>query len=103
MPTRKDLVKQEAISFKSVGEKIEAYQQRQSQTKTPQQPRPIGIRTPLALGSTRLFETHTDMATQIKDNLRNLILTQMLLMKKVGIVINQHIQLNVGLKSKNIK
>lgn len=36
---------------------------------------PIGIRTPLALGDDDLLKTSTDLATQLTDNLRNLILT----------------------------
>jgi len=36
---------------------------------------PIGIRTPLSLGDNDLLQTSTDIATQLTDNLRNLILT----------------------------
>ena len=38
-------------------------------------PTPIGIRTPLALGDDDLLKTNTDLATQLGDNLRNLVLT----------------------------
>lgn len=36
---------------------------------------PIGIKTPLSLGDDDLLTTHSDLATQLTDNLRNLILT----------------------------
>ena len=36
---------------------------------------PIGIKTPLRYGNTALFEMHTDLFDQIRDNLRNLVLT----------------------------
>lgn len=36
---------------------------------------PIGFKTPLALGNSDIVVTNTDLATQITDNLRNLILT----------------------------
>ncbi len=36
---------------------------------------PIGIKTPLRFGNTSLFEMHTDLFDQIRDNLRNHILT----------------------------
>lgn len=38
-------------------------------------PVPIGIKTPLALGTTDIVVTNADLATQLTDNLRNLILT----------------------------
>tara|TARA_Y100000034_G_C6691855_1_gene304664 strand:+ start:28 stop:522 length:495 start_codon:yes stop_codon:yes gene_type:complete len=39
-------------------------------------PKPIGIKTPLQLAAGNgLFEMHTDLAKQISDNMRNLILT----------------------------
>lgn len=60
------------FSFKSVG----------IQTTTPKQPnpldsRPIGIRTPMRLGqgSDGIFSMHFDISSQIRDNLRNLLLT----------------------------
>lgn len=36
---------------------------------------PIGIKTPVRLGSDGIFEMNTNLADQIHDNLRNLILT----------------------------
>jgi phage baseplate assembly protein W len=61
-----------SFDFKSVG----------IQTTTPKQPnplenRPIGIRTPMRLGqgSDGIFAMHFDIGKQIRDNLRNLILT----------------------------
>lgn len=36
---------------------------------------PIGIVTPLALGSDDLLKTNTDLVTQLTDNLRNLVMT----------------------------
>ena len=36
---------------------------------------PIGIVTPLSLGTTELLKTSTDLSTQVGDNLRNLLLT----------------------------
>lgn len=36
---------------------------------------PIGIRTPLRYGNTSLFVMNTDLFDQIRDNLRNLVLT----------------------------
>jgi len=38
-------------------------------------PGPIGIRTPLRLGDKSLFTMHYDIANQVHDNLRNLLLT----------------------------
>ena len=62
-----------AISFKSVGNTPE---QRIAQT-TQETVLPIGIKTPLRLGSDgdSLFAMHYDMRSQVRDNLRNLILT----------------------------
>lgn len=64
-----------AISFKSVG-------RTQSELATIAanrsiDPRPIGIKTPLSLGGTgsSLFVMTTSLADSIKDNLRNLLLT----------------------------
>ena len=75
MATRKEFVKERSISFKSAGEKIEAFQARNSLAERP--PRePIGIRTPLQLGTDRLFRMNYNIQDQIKDNFRNLILTQ---------------------------
>jgi len=60
-------------SFKSVGKTKSDI--KAETTDTPTQ-LPIGIRTPLQLSrGNGLFEMHTDIARQISDNLRNLILT----------------------------
>ena len=60
-------------SFKSVGTKVKTEEEDTAILKKP----PIGIKTPLSLdlGRQGLFEMHTDLAKQISDNLRNLILT----------------------------
>ena len=62
-----------AISFKSVGEKLDEYQNRQADVS----PTPIGLATPLRLSTTQndIFEMHYNLQDQIEDNLRNLILT----------------------------
>ena len=62
-----------SISFKSVGEKIKAFRERS--TVVPRQKLPIGIKTPLNLKRSGLFEMNYDLEDQIKDNLRNLLLT----------------------------
>jgi|APSaa5957512535_1039671.scaffolds.fasta_scaffold37767_2 phage baseplate assembly protein W len=61
------------ISFSSVGEKLKEYRDRNN--VTPHQPLPIGIKTPLSLKNSGLFEMHYDLENQIKDNFRNLLLT----------------------------
>jgi len=70
---RKNLNLDTAISFRSVGEKLEEYNARKNITK--QQKLPIGIKTPLELNRSGLFEMNYDLENQIKDNLRNLLLT----------------------------
>lgn len=59
-------------SFKSVGDLAEdVIAQRYAATPTP-----IGIKTPLQLGNgDNLYKMHYNLDAQIKDNLRNLILT----------------------------
>ena len=60
-------------SFKSVGNP-----KSELDAQLPDAPKklPIGIRTPIQISrDTGLFEMHTDVAKQISDNLRNLILT----------------------------
>jgi len=61
-----------AISFKSVGIK-----QNNPMLKEKKSPIPIGIKTPLQLGTGRsgIFDMHFSFPEQIKDNLRNLLLT----------------------------
>ena len=61
-----------AISFKSVGELTV-----DTQLKTPPESLPIGISTPMMLGTGNdgIFKMHRNIGSQIADNLRNLILT----------------------------
>lgn len=63
-----------SYSFKSVGEKRTDYNARQQARITSP---PIGIKTPIEIGSTDdgILKMHRSIADQIKDNLRNLILT----------------------------
>lgn len=61
-----------AISFKSVGKSTVTVR---SEAEEQRPIIPIGIKTPLRFGNTSLFEMHTDLFDQIRDNLRNLILT----------------------------
>jgi len=61
-------------SFKDVG--VLTQQQRSNVLRRNRSTIPIGIKTPLELvGGKTLFEVHTDIGEQIKDNLRNLLLT----------------------------
>lgn len=67
--TRKQTRKK--YSFTSVGER-----QKEETIATTTVSPPIGIQTPMRLSSSEgLFEMHTNVAKQISDNLRNLILT----------------------------
>lgn len=61
-----------SISFKSVGVKQTSPSLFQKKS-----PRPIGIKTPLSIGvgDSGIFEMHYNFPEQIKDNLRNLLLT----------------------------
>lgn len=61
-----------AISFKSVGKSTVTVRAEAEATRPII---PVGIKTPLRYGNTSLFEMHTDLFDQIRDNLRNLILT----------------------------
>jgi len=61
-----------AISFKSVGKSTIVVR---SEVETARSVIPIGIKTPIRYGNAALFEMHTDLFDQIRDNLRNLILT----------------------------
>jgi phage baseplate assembly protein W len=61
-----------AISFKNVGKSTNLVR---SEAEAQQVVIPIGIKTPLRLGNTTLFEMHTDLFNQIRDNLRNLLMT----------------------------
>ena len=68
---RNDVVVQD---FASSGESQEQVTQRNSHFS--RQPRPVGIKTPLASGFDEgLFSMHKDFGAQISDNLRNLIQT----------------------------
>jgi len=60
------------FDFKSVGIKSDSPQQ-----PNPFESLPIGIRTPMRLGqgSDGIFQMHFNIANQIKDNFRNLLLT----------------------------
>ncbi len=61
-----------AISFKSVGKSTVTIR---SEIETTRVTVNIGIKTPLRYGNTALFDMHTDLFDQIRDNLRNLVLT----------------------------
>lgn len=60
-----------SFNFKSVGKT----QLQRATTELEVTPLPIGIKTPITIGTDSLFEMHTSMADQVHDNLRNLILT----------------------------
>jgi len=61
-----------SISFKSSGNRVT-----DKKFNREVDPQPIGIKTPLRFGSgvSGIFEMHTDIGSQIQDNLKNLILT----------------------------
>lgn len=59
-----------AISFKSVGTKELVSPLEEAKSLSP-----IGFKTPLRLGSENTYDMHTDLFEQIKDNLRNLIMS----------------------------
>ncbi len=61
-----------SISFKSVGKSTVTVISEAEATRVIV---PIGIKTPIRYGNTGLFEMHTDLFDQIRDNLRNLVLT----------------------------
>jgi phage baseplate assembly protein W len=64
-----------SYSFKSVGEDLA--QKRQQASQIASAPPPIGIKTPIELGDTGdgLLKMHRNLADQVRDNLRNLIMT----------------------------
>ncbi len=62
----------DAIQFASVGKTTRSLQ---SEAIAVRQVTPIGIKTPLRRGSSTIFEMHTDLFEQIRDNLRNLVMT----------------------------
>jgi phage baseplate assembly protein W len=61
--------------FKSVGERLEQFKQSRRLNDVSRQP--IGIKTPVALshGEAGLLDMHYDLGAQIKDNFRNMLLT----------------------------
>ena len=65
----------QVYSFKSVGESIEELNSRKAGIVNEI---PIGIKTPLQIGSDNsgLLKMHMNLADQVHDNLRNLVLTQ---------------------------
>ena len=69
MATRQD---RKTYSFKSVGDlTTNVIEERYSALPTP-----VGIKTPLELGNgTNIYKMHYSLQEQIKDNLRNLVLT----------------------------
>lgn len=69
MATRQD---RKLYSFKSVGTRGEDF----IQDRFVADPTPVGLITPLQLGNgTNIFKMHYSLENQIKDNLRNLVLT----------------------------
>lgn len=61
-----------SYSFKSVGSKRRVQSEEEVEIEAP----PIGIKTPIRMSQGRgLFDMHTDLASQISDNFRNLIQT----------------------------
>ena len=57
------------ISFKSVGEQLDSFVNREQDVS----PTPIGISTPMRLSTTQkdIFEMNYNLQDQIEDNLRN--------------------------------
>lgn len=69
MATRQD---RKTYSFKSVGNLTENVIEERYRAL----PTPVGIKTPLQLGNgTNIYKMHYSLQDQIKDNLRNLVLT----------------------------
>ena len=69
MATRQD---RKTYSFKSVGDLTESVVEERYQSL----PTPVGIKTPLQLGNgSNIYKMHYSLQDQIKDNLRNLCLT----------------------------
>lgn len=61
-----------AINFKSIGKSTISVKEN---IVSEQSSIPIGIRTPLRYGNQSLFEMNDDLFNQIRDNLKNLIMT----------------------------
>ena len=59
-----------SFKFKSSG-----YKASQPVTVSEASPVPFGIKTPLQMGENSIFAMHYDLADQVHDNLRNLLLT----------------------------
>lgn len=69
MATRQD---RKVYDFKSVGDKTKSIRENRIQAT----PIAIGIKTPMELGEgSNIYKMHYDLLKQIKDNFRNLILT----------------------------
>ena len=66
-----------SYSFKSVGEKLTDYKKSRRKEDSDFTKVPIGIKTPVELsyGEAGLLSMHYELGDQIKDNLRNLLLT----------------------------
>lgn len=73
---RKDY-NQRTYDFKSVGEKLTQYRQSRRTDNGNETRTPIGIKTPVALsyGEAGLLDMHYELKDQVKDNFRNLLLT----------------------------
>ena len=70
MATRQD---RKLYSFKSVGDRSDSLTK---ERRVSPEPTPIGLKTPLQLGNgTNIFKMHYSLEDTIKDNLRNLVLT----------------------------
>ena len=63
--------------FKSVGQRLTEFKQSRRLTSTDFSRRPVGIKTPVALsyGEAGLLAMHYELGDQIKDNFRNMLLT----------------------------
>ena len=70
-----DIKTTRSYNFNSVGQTVTEFQQVNRTNELPDSP--IGIRTPITLGGINggLFIMHHNMASQIKDNFRNLLMT----------------------------
>tara|TARA_B100000282_G_C31607795_1_gene433190 strand:- start:290 stop:787 length:498 start_codon:yes stop_codon:yes gene_type:complete len=66
------------FNFKSVGKKVTDRKYKTTKEKVESKLVPIGIKTPLRFGKgqNELFDCHLNAMDQIRDNLKNLVLTQ---------------------------
>jgi len=62
-------------TFKSAGTKFSEHRNTVISGSIVFDQKPIGLKTPLSFGNGELFQTHKDIKLVIKDNLKNLILT----------------------------